>query len=379
MVRNFKRIFKRNGKFVRPPQNDSRKPPLDLKKKSTRKCFNCGDPNHLVNECTKKRNERAYVGGAWEDEEGEDEEDAHETCFMAIGNSGNLSDDEQESTSGVWSDSEVEDSTMCFVSQDEDEVHSESDYSIETLEHDYEKLAMLSTKISKKNKVLKSENESLSKELEEQKRLVAILMQENNDFRNKEKDVCEKCIVFKTKAKRYERDLCFIKFAKGTKMLDDMLDSIHGRPDRAGIGYKGDGSTSKNRPTIFVKAKLIDGRSFIDRQDSPQITVKTSTMPTLDQVPLKYQKASKAPQKVEKGHITRKYYQSRHKYGNKFSRKNSYVSKANNDHQRNFYNTYNDYLYPRIQYNKKTTKKWVKVGMFNANNPGPMKHWVPKV
>nr|XP_043615680.1 uncharacterized protein LOC122587564 [Erigeron canadensis] len=133
MVRNFKRIFKRNGKFVRPPQNDSRKPPLDLKKKSNRKCFNCGDPNHLVNECTKKRNERAYVGGAWEDEEGEDEEDAHETCFMAIGNSGNLSDDEPESTSGVWSDSEVEDSTMCFVSQDEDEVHSESDYSIETL------------------------------------------------------------------------------------------------------------------------------------------------------------------------------------------------------------------------------------------------------
>jgi len=226
MVRNFKRVFRRSGKFVRPPQNDSRKAPIDVKKKSARKCFNCGDPNHLVNECTKKRNERAYVSGAWEDEEGEDE-DTQEKCFMAINTS--------EKVEGAWSDSEDEDSIMCFVGQDEDEVHSESNYSIEDLENDYEKLAILSTKISKKNGVLKSENESLSQELEEQKRLIATLMKENSDLRKHElptSSKCENCLSFKTKAKTLEKELCFEKFTSGTKMLNDMLDSIqlrHGR------------------------------------------------------------------------------------------------------------------------------------------------------
>nr|GEU61052.1 zf-CCHC domain-containing protein/UBN2 domain-containing protein [Tanacetum cinerariifolium] len=55
-VRDFKKIFKIRGRFVRQPQ-DERKSSLrnkdDKNDKSERKCFKCGDPNHLIEECPK--------------------------------------------------------------------------------------------------------------------------------------------------------------------------------------------------------------------------------------------------------------------------------------------------------------------------------------
>ncbi|GJZ39304.1 zf-CCHC domain-containing protein, partial [Tanacetum coccineum] len=54
-VRNFKNFFKRQSRFVRQPR-DERKPiqrSRDNKNgKSERKCFGCGDPNHLIGECS---------------------------------------------------------------------------------------------------------------------------------------------------------------------------------------------------------------------------------------------------------------------------------------------------------------------------------------
>ncbi|GJX08240.1 zf-CCHC domain-containing protein [Tanacetum coccineum] len=55
--------------------------------KSERKCFKCGDPNHLIRECPKlsrNYNQRAFVGGSWSDidEEGE-EKTKDEKCLMA--------------------------------------------------------------------------------------------------------------------------------------------------------------------------------------------------------------------------------------------------------------------------------------------------------
>ncbi|GKB75370.1 copia protein [Tanacetum coccineum] len=43
--------------------------------KSERKCFRCGDPNHLIGECSKppkNNNQRTFIRGAWSDN-GEDE------------------------------------------------------------------------------------------------------------------------------------------------------------------------------------------------------------------------------------------------------------------------------------------------------------------
>ncbi|GKC83062.1 zf-CCHC domain-containing protein, partial [Tanacetum coccineum] len=69
-VRDFKKFFKRKGIFVRQPRNDKKtfqRSQDDKNGKSDRKCFRCGDPNHLIGECLsppKDKNQRAFVGGS---------------------------------------------------------------------------------------------------------------------------------------------------------------------------------------------------------------------------------------------------------------------------------------------------------------------------
>ncbi|GJZ88984.1 copia protein [Tanacetum coccineum] len=89
-VRDFKNFFKRRGRFVRQPQNDKKtfqKSWDDKNGKSDRKCFRCGDPNHLIGECPKPlkdKNHRAFVRGSWSDSGEEDDEKAKdETCLVA--------------------------------------------------------------------------------------------------------------------------------------------------------------------------------------------------------------------------------------------------------------------------------------------------------
>nr|GEW75517.1 alpha/beta hydrolases superfamily protein [Tanacetum cinerariifolium] len=68
-VRDFKKFFKRRGRFVRQPRNDKKtfqRSRDDKNGKSARKCFRCGDLNHLIGECPKPpkdKNQRAFVGG----------------------------------------------------------------------------------------------------------------------------------------------------------------------------------------------------------------------------------------------------------------------------------------------------------------------------
>nr|GEW68711.1 alpha/beta hydrolases superfamily protein [Tanacetum cinerariifolium] len=72
-LRDFKKCFKRRGRFVRQPQNDKKtlqRSRDDKNGKSDRKCFRCGDPNHLIGECpkpSKDKNQRAFIGGSWSD------------------------------------------------------------------------------------------------------------------------------------------------------------------------------------------------------------------------------------------------------------------------------------------------------------------------
>ncbi|GJR43716.1 retrovirus-related pol polyprotein from transposon TNT 1-94 [Tanacetum coccineum] len=89
-VRDFKKFFKRRGRFVRQPQNDKKtfqRSRDDKKGKSERKCFRCGDPNHLIREYPKPlrdKNQRAFVGGSWSDSgEENDEKIQDETCLVA--------------------------------------------------------------------------------------------------------------------------------------------------------------------------------------------------------------------------------------------------------------------------------------------------------
>nr|GEV33868.1 copia protein [Tanacetum cinerariifolium] len=59
----------------------------DKNDKSDRKCFRCGDPNHLIGKCPKPpkdKNQRAFVGGSWSDSGEEDDEKVKdEMCIVA--------------------------------------------------------------------------------------------------------------------------------------------------------------------------------------------------------------------------------------------------------------------------------------------------------
>ncbi|GJV05779.1 retrovirus-related pol polyprotein from transposon TNT 1-94 [Tanacetum coccineum] len=89
-VRDFKKFFKRRGRFVRQPRNDKKtfqRSRDDKNGKSDRKCFRCGDPNHLIRECLKPpkyKNQIAFVGGSWSDSGEEDDESVNnKTCLVA--------------------------------------------------------------------------------------------------------------------------------------------------------------------------------------------------------------------------------------------------------------------------------------------------------
>nr|GEX15644.1 ribonuclease H-like domain-containing protein [Tanacetum cinerariifolium] len=89
-VKEFKKFFKRRGRFVRQPRDERKsfqRSKNDKNGKSERKCFRYGDPNHLIGECPnspRSNNQRAFIGEAWSDS-GEDEEEKarEETCLVA--------------------------------------------------------------------------------------------------------------------------------------------------------------------------------------------------------------------------------------------------------------------------------------------------------
>ncbi|GKC44348.1 putative reverse transcriptase domain-containing protein, partial [Tanacetum coccineum] len=89
-VRDFKKFFKRRGRFVRQPHEERKsfqRNKDDKNGKGERKCFKCGDPNHLIGECpklSKYQNQKAFVGGSWSDsDEDEEEKTKDEKCLVA--------------------------------------------------------------------------------------------------------------------------------------------------------------------------------------------------------------------------------------------------------------------------------------------------------
>nr|GEW49031.1 alpha/beta hydrolases superfamily protein [Tanacetum cinerariifolium] len=89
-VRDFKKFFKRRGRFVRQPHNDKKtfqRSRDDKNGKNKRKCFKFEDPNHFIGVCPKPprdKNQRAFVRGSWSDSgEENDEKIRDETCLVA--------------------------------------------------------------------------------------------------------------------------------------------------------------------------------------------------------------------------------------------------------------------------------------------------------
>nr|GEY37715.1 alpha/beta hydrolases superfamily protein [Tanacetum cinerariifolium] len=83
-VRDFKKFFKRRGRFVRQPWNDKKfqRSQDDKNSISDRKYFRCDDPN--CPKPPKDKNQRAFIGGSWSDSgEEDDEKIKDETCLVA--------------------------------------------------------------------------------------------------------------------------------------------------------------------------------------------------------------------------------------------------------------------------------------------------------
>ncbi|GKA30938.1 zf-CCHC domain-containing protein [Tanacetum coccineum] len=100
-VREFKKFFKRRGRFVRQPRDEKKsfqRSRDDKNRKNDIKCFRCGDLNHLIGDCPKppsNKNRRAFVGGSWSDSgEEEEEKTKDETCLMAQASNEVLSETE---------------------------------------------------------------------------------------------------------------------------------------------------------------------------------------------------------------------------------------------------------------------------------------------
>nr|GEX60662.1 retrovirus-related Pol polyprotein from transposon TNT 1-94 [Tanacetum cinerariifolium] len=87
-VKNFKKFFRRKGKFVRQPREErkSLRQRDEKKGKSDRKCFRYGDLSHLISDFPKisrSKDQKAFIGGSWSDSENDAEDKTNdETCLM---------------------------------------------------------------------------------------------------------------------------------------------------------------------------------------------------------------------------------------------------------------------------------------------------------
>ncbi|GKD34609.1 zf-CCHC domain-containing protein, partial [Tanacetum coccineum] len=203
----------------------------DKNGKSDRKCFRCGDPNHLIGECPKPpkdKNQRAFVGGSWSDSSEEDDEKVkNKTCLVA------------HASSEVCSES----------SYFSDENSSIDDLA---LDNEYDKLCKMSLKIITKNKRLKATRNSLENELRELKDKLSTLE------KNKGVDLdCAKCHTLKIENEKLKEESTRLnKFEKSTHCLNEMLSNQKPSGDKLGLGFNSfEASSSGTKEIKFVKAQ----------------------------------------------------------------------------------------------------------------------------
>ncbi|GJW56360.1 zf-CCHC domain-containing protein [Tanacetum coccineum] len=211
------------------------------KGKSDRKCFRCGDPNHLISECPKlsrNKDQKAFIGGSWSDSENDAEDKTNdETCLMA------QSSNEVTLNSSYYSDN--------ATSLDNDSMLIE-----------YDSLCEISLQIINKNKILKTKRDLLEKEILELNEKIKKLK------RNKEiKIACKSCEELKLEiAKLKETQVKFVKFDKSTNSLREILNNQKSSSCKVGLGFdSGKALTSGTKTMSFVGSsteKAMDGSTI---------------------------------------------------------------------------------------------------------------------
>nr|GEW81437.1 retrovirus-related Pol polyprotein from transposon TNT 1-94 [Tanacetum cinerariifolium] len=232
VVRVFKKFFKRRGRFVRQPRNDKKtfqRSRAEKNGKSDMKCFRCGDSNHVSGECPKPpkdKNQRAFVGGSWNDSGEEGDEKANdETCFVAQASS-----------------------TVCFESS----YFSDENSYVDDIMFDceYYKFQKMSLTIIFKNKHLKNVRNKLEKELSELKENLSKLE------KNKGVDLeCTMCQILKIDNEKLKDEAFKLtRFLKSTHSLNEMLSVQKPFEDNLGLRFNSFKASSIGTKEIkFVK------------------------------------------------------------------------------------------------------------------------------
>ncbi|GJW43020.1 zf-CCHC domain-containing protein [Tanacetum coccineum] len=229
-VRNFKKFFRRKGKFVRQPREEKKsfRQRDEKKGKSDQKCFRCGDPNHLIGDCPKpprNKDQKAFIGGSWSDSENDAEDKTNdETCLMA------QSSNEVTLNSSYYSD-------------------NASSLNDDSMQMEYDNLCEISLKIINKNKILKTKIDLLEKETLELNEKIKKLE------RNKEIDItCKSCQELKLEnARLKETQVKFVKFDKSANSLREMLNNQKSSSCKIGLGFDSSiTSTSETKSINFV-------------------------------------------------------------------------------------------------------------------------------
>ncbi|GKB13397.1 zf-CCHC domain-containing protein [Tanacetum coccineum] len=138
--------------FVKRQPHDERKPfqkyKDDKNGKSERKCFKCGDPNHLIGECPKASriyNQRAFVGGCWSDSDEDEEKKTNDEKYLMA-----------KASNEVLSETE-------YFSNDQSSLDEKD------LDSEYSRLCKVGLKVMAKNKSLKQARIQLENEVLELK------------------------------------------------------------------------------------------------------------------------------------------------------------------------------------------------------------------
>ncbi|GKB49797.1 zf-CCHC domain-containing protein [Tanacetum coccineum] len=213
-VRNFKKFFRRKGKFLGDQEKKrSQSGKKDEKKgKSDRKCFRCGDPNHLIGDCpkpTRNKDKKAFIGGSWSDSENDvDDKTNDETCRMA------QSSNEVTLNSSYYSD-------------------NASSLDNDTMQVEYDCLCEISLKIINKNKTLKTKIDLLEKVVLELNEKIKKLE------RSKEIDIaCKLCQELKLENSILkETQVKFVKFDKSVNSLREIFNIQKPSSCKIGLGF----------------------------------------------------------------------------------------------------------------------------------------------
>ncbi|GKB18385.1 zf-CCHC domain-containing protein [Tanacetum coccineum] len=238
-VRNFKKFFKRQGRFVKQPYEERRsfqRNKDDKNKTSERKCFKCGDPNHLIGECPKQlkyQNQRAFVGRAWSDRD----------------------DDEEEKTKDE----------KCLMAKDSNEVLSETEYFSDNqssldendIDNEYSRLCKLGLKVMAKNKTLKQAKIKLENEVLELKDKLSRL--------EKGKEVIEECKLcheLKFENEELRKEISRLnQFNDSSHSLKKIISSQKPSGDKTGLGFNfTKGSPSETKQVKFVRAQEVESK-----------------------------------------------------------------------------------------------------------------------